>query len=174
MNNLKIFLGTYWRHAKSILDLLLFVVSLALLFFNKQITLSVWAGIFVMFVVALIAAYRTWLYQYKQTQQLIKLEEKEVEYDDLNDVQQSILIGMNKEPGKQITSTSRLGGVIFMGVGDVGDKYDGNEIGAEIVELEKIDILRVDGHSTKSGRPIYKPTSHGFKILKQLKEHGTK
>lgn len=126
-----------------------------------------------MFVVALVAAYRTWLYQYKQTQQLVRLEEKEIEYNDLNSVQKAILLGMNTEADKRIIPIGRWGGADFRGIGNASNDYDNNEIEAEIVELEKIDILRVDSYN-KSGRPIYKPTSHGLKILKGLKEHEAK
>lgn len=173
MGNAKVFLGTYWQHARSIFDLIFFVISVVATFFSVQISLPRWAGLLLFCATALIAAYRTWLYQYKETQKLIEAQNKEIEFDDLNDIQKAILRGMSTEADKRIIPTGRWDGADFRGIGNASNDYDNNEIEAEIVELEKIDILRVDSYNN-SGRPIYKPTSHGLKILKGLKEHEAK
>lgn len=168
MDSIKTFAKTYWQHARSAFDIVLLIVSVVALFFGTQVTLAAPLGFMLLFVVIIVAAYRTWLYQYKQTQRLVRTEEKEIKYNDLSDVQKAILRGMSTESDKQIVSIGTNAGVDFMGIGDAGESYDRDEIGAEIIELEKMDILRVDSYSPKSGRPIYKPTSLGFKILKQL------
>ena len=75
---------------------------------------------------------------------------------------------MSSEQQKEIITTRTMGGAIVLGIGNINDTYEGNEIIAELEELEKIGILRIDRYSEKS-RPIYTPTSLGFKILNQIK-----
>lgn len=169
MSNINIFLKTYWQHAKSTLDFALFITSVVALIFGTQVTLAIPLGVALMFAVVIIAAYRTWLYQYRQTQEVVGNKEKEIEYKDLNEIQQAILYGMSTEADKKIISIGAMGGVVFTGIGSVGNEHDGSEIEAEITELEKTDILRIDTYN-KSGRPVYKPTSLGFRILKQIEE----
>lgn len=167
MHDIKTFARTYWQHAKSILDLALFIASVVALFFGTQVTLAIPLGVVLLFAVVIIAAYRTWLYQYKQTQKVVENKEKGIEYKDLNEIQQAILRGMSTEADKKIISIGTMGGVVFSGIGSVGNEHDGSEIEAEIAELERMDILRIDTYN-KSGRPVYKPTSLGFKILKHI------
>lgn len=167
MKNIYIFIKVYWQHAKGFLDITLFIVSLVALFLGIQTTLDRYMGLVLIFVTVLIASYRTWLYQYRQTQDLIESQGKEIEFDDLNNIQKSIIIGINNEIDKKIISVGTLSGVSFIGLGDIDNNYSNDEIGAEIAELEKMGILRVDNYN-KSGRPIYKPTSCGFRILKQI------
>lgn len=76
---------------------------------------------------------------------------------------------MSSEQQKEIITTRTMGGAIVLGIGNINDTYEGNEIIAELEELEKIGILRIDHYSEKSSRPIYAPTSLGFKILNQIK-----
>ena len=79
---------------------------------------------------------------------------------------------MSSEQQKEIITTRTMGGAIVLGIGNINDTYEGNEIIAELEELEKIGILRVDRYSEKNSRPIYAPTSLGFKILDQIKSAG--
>lgn len=167
MHDIKTFAKTYWQHAKGTLDIVLFIASVVALFFGAQVTLAIPLGIVLLFAVIIIAAYRTWLYQYQQTQKAVENREKEIEYEDLNKIQQAILRGMSSEADKRIISIGTMGGVVFTGIGNVGDEHDGSEIEAEIAELEKMGILRIDTYN-KSGRPVYKPTSFGFRILKHV------
>ena len=126
----------------------------------------------IVFIVAIVAAYRTWLYQYQQTTLLINSKEKEPKFEDLNSLQKAIITGLGSEQQKEIITIKTTTGFIFMGIEKVSDNHDGNEIIAELEELEKIGILRVDRYSEKSSRPIYTPTSLGFKILDQIKSAG--
>jgi hypothetical protein len=169
MNNVKIFIKTYWQHARSALDLVFFIMSIIGLLFCAQINLPIQVAIILVCIVAIVAAYRTWLYQYQQTTLLINSKEKEPKFEDLNSLQKAILTGMSSEQQKEIITTRTMGGAIVLGIGDINDDYDGNEIIAELEELEKIGILRIDRYSEKSSRPIYAPTSLGFKILNQIK-----
>ena len=126
----------------------------------------------IVFIVVIVAAYRTWLYQYQQTTSLISSKEKEPRFEDLNSLQKAILTGISSEQQKEIITTITMGGAIVLGIGNINDTYEGNEIIAELEELEKIGILRVDRYSEKNSRPIYAPTSLGFKILDQIKSAG--
>jgi hypothetical protein len=98
----------------------------------------------------------------------MKEQNGEINYSDLNNTQQAILYGMSTEDDKKIISIGTLSGTVFMGIGKMDKQYDSDEISAEIIELEKMDILRVDGYSTKSNKPIYKPTSLGIRMIKEL------
>jgi len=168
MNNVKIFIRTYWQHARSIFDLVFFIISMAGLLVGIQFSPVTPVAIAIVFIVAIVAAYRTWLYQYQQTISLINSKEKEPKFEDLNSLQKAIITGLGSEQQKEIITTRTMVGAIVLGIGDVNDNYDGNEIIAELEELEKIGILRIDRYSEKSSRPIYAPTSLGFKILNQI------
>lgn len=169
MNNVKIFIKTYWQHVRSALDLVFLIMSIIGLLFCAQINLPIQVAIILVCIVAIVAAYRTWLYQYQQTTLLINSKEKEPKFEDLNSLQKAILTGMSSEQQKEIITTRTMGGAIVLGIGNINDTYEGNEIIAELEELEKIGILRIDRYSEKSSRPIYAPTSLGFKILNQIK-----
>lgn len=169
MNNVKIFIKTYWQHVRSALDLVFLIISIIGLLFCWQINLPREVAIILVCIVAIVAAYRTWFYQYQQTISLINSKEKEPKFEDLNSLQKAILTGMSSEQQKEIITTITIGDAIVLGIGDINDNYDGNEIIAELEELEKIGILRIDRYSEKSSRPIYTPTSLGFKILNQIK-----
>lgn len=171
MNNVKIFIKTYWQHARSIFDLVFFIISMAGLLVGIQFSPVTPVVIAIVFIVVIVAAYRTWLYQYQQTTSLISSKEKEPRFENLNSLQKAILTGISSEQQKEIITTITMGGAIVRGIGDIEDNYDGNEIIAELEELEKIGILRVDRYDGKS-RPIYAPTSLGFKILNQIKSAG--
>jgi len=172
MNNVKIFIKTYWQHARSIFDLVFFIISMAGLLVGIQFSPVTPVVIAIVFIVAIVAAYRTWLYQYQQTTLLINSKEKEPKFEDLNSLQKAIITGLGSEQQKEIITIKTTTGFIFMGIEKVSDNHDGNEIIAELEELEKIGILRVDRYSEKSSRPIYTPTSLGFKILDQIKSAG--
>lgn len=169
MNNVKIFIKTYWQHVRSALDLVFLIMSIIGLLFCAQINLPIQVAIILVCIVAIVAAYRTWLYQYQQTTLLINSKEKEPKFEDLNSLQKAILTGMSSEQQKEIITTRTMGGAIVLGIGNINDTYEDNEIIAELEELEKIGILRIDRYSEKSSRPIYAPTSLGFKILNQIK-----
>lgn len=172
MNNVKIFIKTYWQHARSIFDLVFFIISMAGLLVGIQFSPVTPVVIAIVFIVVIVAAYRTWLYQYQQTTSLISSKEKEPRFEDLNSLQKAILTGISSEQQKEIITTITMGGAIVLGIGNINDTYEGNEIIAELEELEKIGILRVDRYSEKNSRPIYAPTSLGFKILDQIKSAG--
>lgn len=171
MNNVKIFIKTYWQHVRSALDLVFLIISIIGLLFCWQINLPREVAIILVCIVAIVAAYRTWLYQYQQTMSLINSKEKEPKFEDLNSLQKAIITGLGSEQQKEIITIKTTTGFIFMGIEKVSDNHDGNEIIAELEELEKIGILRVDRYDGKS-RPIYAPTSLGFKILNQIKSAG--
>ena len=150
MGNVKIFIKTYWQHARSVFDLVFFIISIIGLLFCVQINLPIEVAITLVCIVAIVAAYRTWLYQYQQTISLINSKEKEPKLEDLNSLQKAILTGMSSEQQKEIITTRTMGGAIVLGIGNIDGNYDGNEIIAELEELEKIVILRVDRYSGKS------------------------
>ena len=171
MSNVKIFIKKYWQQARSIFDLVFFIISMAGLLVGIQFSPVTPVAIAIVFIVVIVAAYRTWLYQYQQTMSLINSKEKEPKFEDLNRLQKAIITGMSREQQKEIITTITMGGATVRGIGNIDDNYDGNEIIAELEELEKIGILRVDRYDGKS-RPIYAPTSLGFKILNQIKSAG--
>ena len=114
MNNVKIFIKTYWQHARSALDLVFFIMSIIGLLFCAQINLPIQVAIILVCIVAIVAAYRTWLYQYQQTTLLINSKEKEPKFEDLNSLQKAILTGMSSEQQKEIITTRTMGGAIVL------------------------------------------------------------
>lgn len=168
MDSLKIFLKTYWQHARSIFDFIIFAVSFIAIFFGIQTPYVPPVAATLIIVVIIVAMYRTWLYQYRLTEDLIASQDKAVAFNDLNDIQKAILQGMSGEQEKRIIVSARMGGLIFRGIGDTDQNYDDGEIEAEISELVKLDVLRLSGYSSRHSNPIYKLTSHGYKILKEL------
>lgn len=97
MNNVKIFIKTYWQHARSVFDLVFFIISMAGLLVGIQFSPVTPVVIAIVFIVVIVAAYRTWLYQYQQTTSLISSKEKEPRFEDLNSLQKAILTGISSE-----------------------------------------------------------------------------
>lgn len=146
----------------------LFILSTISLVSGIQFTMTIPIGLLLLLLVVSIASYRTWHYQYHQTLQLANKQKNEINYADLSNIQQAIMRGISTENDKRIVSMRTVDGAKYMGIGESDQQYDNDEIGAEIIELEKLNILRFDGYSAKSGNPIYKPTSLGLKIIKKL------